>query len=697
MMNRHEENNARNPQTLLSRFAEQVRHDPQALAVIDRQVRLTYAQLASASERIAKGLLAQGASPAEPIALCMPRCWQWVATILAVLKVGAVVVPLDRASPARRRQLMLDDAGCVGLVTLGEDADSLAAPQHGWYVSVEALLEFPDQPALRLPEDFAVSSFLFYTSGTTGTPKAVDVGEPGLLRLARTDGCLDIRAGERVACLSNPAFDACNFELWAPLLNGGCCVIIADADLQDAQQLARVLETQQVDSLFMTVSLFNTLSADNPACFASLRQVLIGGEQVSAAAVRAWYQANPDSRCRIFNAYGPTECTTFAVCYPIPRDFAGDAVPIGRPLPDTGVQVLDPQQRAVASGEAGELYLSGSGVARGYRNRAAETEQRFLRLPTIDAGDVLHYRTGDQVRVNADGLIEYLGRIDRQVKVRGFRIEPGEVEQRILEHPQVAQVHVCTRRQAAEDHQLLAFIVPREALDYRDFDQHLRDNLAVWMRPHQLFVLQRLPLTSNGKIDQRALLEQPLKPWRPQAGSRADEQLSPALDWLLSQARRLLAQPELNGDDDWLGSGGDSLKAMRLRSAIRTHWRREITLGAVLSESFSALAERLGDEQGEASAYPPAPPVNRSGRAPATAEQSRLWLMQQRTPQATAYNVPLILHLAAGVQLSALVDAVQRLLTRHSGLRTAFVSAADGLHQQVHQREAVCQTFATGA
>ncbi|EPF65906.1 hybrid non-ribosomal peptide synthetase/type I polyketide synthase [Pseudomonas syringae] len=697
MMNRYEENIARNPQTLLSRFAEQVRREPQALAVIDRQVRLTYAQLASASERIAKGLLAQGTGPADPIALCMPRCWQWVATILAVLKVGAVVVPLDRASPARRRQLMLDDGGCVGLVTLGEDADSLAAPQRGWYVSVEALLEFPDQPALPLPEDFAASSFLFYTSGTTGTPKAVDVGERGLLRLAQTDSCLDIRAGERVACLSNPAFDACNFELWAPLLNVGCCVLIADADLQDAQQLARVLETQQVDSLFMTVSLFNTLSADNPACFASLRQVLIGGEQVSAAAVRAWYQANPDSRCRIFNAYGPTECTTFAVCYPIPRDFAGDAVPIGRPLPDTGVQVLDAQQRPVASGEAGELYLSGSGVACGYRNRPTETEQRFLRLPTIDAGDVLHYRTGDQVRVNADGLIEYLGRIDRQVKVRGFRIEPGEVEQRILEHPQVAQVHVCTRRQAAEDHQLLAFIVPREALDYRDFDQHLRDNLAVWMRPHQLFVLQRLPLTANGKIDQRALLEQPLKPWRPLAGSRADEQHSPTLEWLLTQARRLLAQPELSGEDDWLGSGGDSLKAMRLRSAIRTHWQREITLGAVLSESFSALAERLGDEQGAASAYPPAPPVNRSGRAPATAEQSRLWLMQQRTPQATAYNVPIILHLAAGVELNALADAVQRLLTRHSGLRTAFVSAADGLHQQVHQRDAVCQTFATGA
>ncbi|MFA1029623.1 Non-ribosomal peptide synthetase/polyketide synthetase [Pseudomonas syringae pv. helianthi] len=696
MMSRHQENNARHPTTLLSGFAGQVARNPHALAVIDQHVRLTYEQLAGTSERIAKGLLAQGTGRGDPVALCMPRGWQWVATIIAALKVGAVVVPLDRASPARRRTLMLDDAGCVGLVTLGEDSSAVST-QRGWHVSVETLLDYPDQPPQPVPEDFAELSFLFYTSGTTGTPKAVEVGERGLLRLAHTDRYIDIREGDRFACLSNPAFDACNFELWAPLLNGGCCIIIADADLQDARRLATVLETQQVDSLFMTVSLFNTLSADTPDCFASLRQVLIGGEQVSAAAVRAWYQANPDSRCRIFNVYGPTECTTFALCHPIARDFVGDAVPIGQPLPDTGVRVLDPQQRPVAPGEAGELYLSGSGVARGYRNRSTETAHSFVRLPVSDGGEALHYRTGDQARVNAEGLIEYLGRIDRQVKVRGFRIEPGEVEQRILEHPQVAQVHVCTRRQAAEDHQLLAFIVPREGLGYRDLDQHLREHLAVWMRPHQLFTLERLPLTANGKIDQRALLARPLKPWRADADSPHDDQHSPALDWLLSQARRLLAQPELNGHDDWLGSGGDSLKAMRLRSAIRTHWQREVALSALLSESFAVLAERLSDEQGAASAYPPAPPVNRAGRAPATAEQSRLWLLQQRTPQATAYNVPLILHLAAGIQLPALAEAVQRLLARHSGLRSAFVSATDGLHQQVCDRDTLCRTFDVGA
>lgn len=319
MMSSHKEGMVRHPATLLLRFAEQVRRNPEALAVIDQHVRLSYAQLASASERIARGLLAQGAGRGDPLALCMPRGWQWVATIMAALKVGAVVVPLDRASPLRRRELMLEDGRCVGLVTLGQDSDAVST-LRGWHISVEALLDYPDQPPQPVPDDFAELSFLFYTSGTTGTPKAVEVGERGLLRLARADSYIEIRAGDRFACLSNPAFDACNFELWAPLLNGGCCVIIADADLQDARRLATVLETQQVDNLFMTVSLFNTLSADDPGCFASLRQLLIGGEQVSAAAVRAWYQANPDSRCRIFNAYGPTECTTFALCHSIARE-----------------------------------------------------------------------------------------------------------------------------------------------------------------------------------------------------------------------------------------------------------------------------------------------------------------------------------------------------------------------------------------
>ncbi|MGN8120129.1 amino acid adenylation domain-containing protein [Pseudomonas sp. 22082] len=684
---------ASNDRPLLARFAEQVAGNPQASAVIDQSVTLTYAELASASERIARGLLARGVEPGQSLALCMPRCWQWLAAIIGALKVGAVVVPLDRASPRKRRELMLADAACVGLITLGEES---AWSPSLWQTSVEALLDQPDAPPQTLAEDFAEVMFLFYTSGTTGTPKAVEVGERGLLRLAHTDGYIEIRPTDRFACLSNPAFDACSFELWAPLLNGGCCVMIADEDVLDARRLAEVLERTQVDNLFMTVSLFNTLIAEWPSCFSSMRQVLIGGEQISAAAVRGWYRANPESRCRIFNVYGPTECTTFALCWPISRDFAGDSAPIGRPLPDTGVQVLDEQQRPVPAGEVGELYLSGSGVARGYRNRREETARQFVRLPDLDGGAQVHYRTGDLVRRNAEGLIEYLGRVDRQVKIRGFRIEPGEVEQRILEHPGVAQVYVCTRRQAAEDHQLLAFIVPRGDLDYHAFENHLRAQLAPYMRPHQLFLLERLPLTANGKIDRDGLLAQGLSPWHPVLAATDNENASPALDWLLSQARSLLGQPALSAQDDWLGSGGDSLKALRLRSAIRVHWQREIAIDTLLNEPFSSLAAQLSGETNGESIYPPAPPISSARRLPATAEQRRLWLLQQRSPTSTAYSVPLILHLAAGVEVAALAEALGRLVQRHPGLRTAFAAGADGLDQVIAEQGPTCRTFAVG-
>ncbi|WP_367256870.1 amino acid adenylation domain-containing protein [Pseudomonas sp. stari2] len=683
---------ASNDLTLLARLAEQVQRNPQAPAVIDGSVTLTYAELASASERIARGLLARGVEPGQSLALCMPRCWQWLAAILGALKIGAVVVPLDRASPLKRRELMLADAACVGLITLDEE------PQWSpslWQSSVEALLDQPDTPPQALAAEFAEVMFLFYTSGTTGTPKAVEVGERGLLRLAHTDGYIEIRPADRFACLSNPAFDACSFELWAPLLNGGCCVMIADEDVLDARRLAEVLERTQVDNLFMTVSLFNTLIAEWPSCFASARQVLIGGEQISAAAVRAWYRANPESQCRIHNVYGPTECTTFALCWPISRDFTGDLAPIGRALPDTGVQVLDEQQRPVPVGEVGELYLSGSGVARGYRNRPEETARQFVRLPDLDGGAQVHYRTGDLVRCNAEGLIEYLGRVDRQVKIRGFRIEPGEVEQRILEHPGVAQVFVCTRRLAAEDHQLLAFIVPRGDQDYHAFEAHLRAQLAPYMRPHQLFLLERLPLTANGKIDRDSLLGQPLNPWHPASVAMENDNASPTLDWLLSQARSLLGQPALSAQDDWLGSGGDSLKAMRLRSAIRNRWQREIPLDMLLNESFASLAGQLLGERGD-SIYPPAPGISRAARLPATAEQRRLWLLQQRSPTSTAYSVPLILHLAAGVEVAALGEAVNRLVKRHPGLRTAFASGAEGLDQLIAEQGSVCSTFAVG-
>ncbi|WP_419736043.1 amino acid adenylation domain-containing protein [Pseudomonas sp. COR18] len=681
--------------TLLGRFAEQVRATPLALAVLDRQTQLNYHELAAASERIAQGLLARGVLPGQSLALRMPRSWRWLSAILGALKVGAVVVPLDRASPLARQARMLEDGGCVGLMLDEPCAEPLA---NLWQADVTALLEHEAPSRLALPGEPAEVSFLFYTSGSTGTPKAVEVGERGLLRLVQPDGYIDIRPGDRFACLANPAFDAISFELWAPLLNGGACVIIADDDLLDARQLAQVLETQRVDSLFMTVSLFNTLAQEYPRCFASLRQVLIGGEQISAVAVRDWYRANPDSACRIFNVYGPTECTTFALCQPIARDFMGASVPIGRALPDTGLRILDEQQRPVTPGTVGELYLSGSGVARGYRHRPEETARSFLMLPD-DAGQPRrHYRTGDLVRENEAGLVEYIGRADRQVKIRGFRIEPGEVEQRLLEHPGVAQAYVCTRRQSAEDHQLLAFIVPRGTLEQADFDAYLRAQLPGYMRPHHLFLLDRLPLTANGKVDRARLLEQDRQPWRaiPTGELPAASEQGAELSWLLAQVRSLLGQPWLGAQDDWLGSGGDSLKALRLRSAIRRQWQVELNLAQLLGEDFAAVAARLATPQVSAAAYPPAPLPSAAWRLPATAEQRRLWLLQQREPDSTAYNVPLVLRLPVGVDPDALGAAVDQLVERHAALRTRFVSGPDGLDQWVAEQGTRCLRMPRG-
>ncbi|MET1077652.1 MAG: amino acid adenylation domain-containing protein [Pseudomonas sp.] len=679
---------------LIARFDAQQARAPDALAVIDPARRLSYAELAQASRRFAAALTARGVRPGQSVALALPRGWPLLAAVLGVLRVGAVVVPLDRSSPPARQAFMLQDAGCVGWVQAGAELDAVL-PAGCWQAPVEHLLDHcldgwlePSLPPLDI-------AFLFYTSGTTGQPKAVEVTEAGLLRLAQP-GYIRIDAGDRFACLSNPAFDALSFELWAPLLNGGCCVIIADATLRDPARLAAHVAAEQVATLFITVSLFNLLTVQQPDCFAQARQVLIGGEQLNAAAVRAWYRANPGSECQLFNGYGPTECTTFAFCHAIPRDFAGAVVPLGRPLADTGFRLLVDGQREAREGEEGELYLSGGGLARGYRNRPDETAQRFVRLTWLDQGRTRYYRSGDRVRLNAAGLPEYLGRVDRQIKVRGFRIEPGEIEQCLLEHPQVLQVHVCARRLEAEAHELLAFLVLRGSLAHEALATYLQTHLAPFMRPHRLFVLERLPLTANGKVDSAQLLAAGHRPWQAEhEPSGTADQL--CLQWLLQRSAQLLGLPALAPQDSFVGSGGDSLKALRLRFEIRQHWQRDLEVTSLLDDSFARLAERLAEALAgapDALAQPPAPPRCTTGRGVATAEQTRLWFVQQRAPAATAYHVPLMLSLEGPLNLPVLQRALDALVARHEGLRMAFEAGPEGLEQVVREHGAVCQVVA---
>ncbi|HET6856178.1 MAG TPA: amino acid adenylation domain-containing protein, partial [Streptomyces sp.] len=661
----------------------QALRSPQADAVVDGEVRLDYATLNAAAAAVATALGRQGVTAGQAVAVALPRSWRLVCVMLGILRLGAQVVPLDTQSPAERRVFILRDSAAAALV-YADPESATELPQGMKAIALDALLPvLPDVAAtVEAPPASGGVSFVFYTSGTTGRPKGVEVRDAGIMRLARP-GYIRVEPGLRYSCLANPAFDALSFEVWAPLLTGGCCVVLGDADVQTPERLAAALRRERVDTVFITTALFNAMVTAVPDCFAAAGEVLVGGEQLNPRVMRRWYRDNADSDTRLFNIYGPTEATTFALFHPIPRDFDGDVVPIGRPLPQTGALLVVPGHESVAApGEVAELLLSGAGLAAGYRNLPEETERRFVRLPWLDGGAERYYRTGDLVRADDEGAVQYVGRTDRQVKVRGFRIEPGEVERRVLAHPAVRQAHVCTRRAGHEGpNELLAFVALQQELPYEQFDRHLAALLPAYMRPHQIHLVQELPLNANGKVDQAALLAQADRPWRPAAADAPAA--TEAEREVLELAEEILGVTGLGLGDRWIASGGDSLKALRLCFAVRQRWGCDLPQAAVLRGDLATIARAVTTAgPGETRVYPAAA-VAGALSAPATSEQQRLWLVQRRAPRSRAYSVHQAFRVDGPVDTAALRRALRRVVARHAALRTGFGLGPLGLRQTV--------------
>ncbi|MFK0157742.1 amino acid adenylation domain-containing protein [Streptomyces sp. NPDC090493] len=656
---------------------------PSAVAVEDGDRLLDYAELDLLSGRVAVRLRERGVAAGQSVAICLPRSWQLVCVMLGIRRAGATVVPLDRLSPPDRQRHILDDSGAVAVVhdgttghAHGIDADLLLAPTAPPTATVTAPATTPTTTT-TVPAGSDTTAFVFYTSGSTGRPKGVEVTDAGVLRLARP-GWLDPRPGARYACMSNPAFDALSFEVWAPLLTGGVCVVLDDSEVHSPHRLASVLRERRVDTVFITVALFNTVVDKVPGCFAAADQVLVGGERLDPRAIRAWYEANPQARTVLHNVYGPTEATTFALCHPIPRDFDGDAIPIGTALPGTGLLLRTPDGRTAEDGEVAELLLCGPALATGYRNLPELTARCFVQLADEDGIPRRWYRTGDLVRRDADGRVVYVGRADRQVKVRGFRIEPGEVEQRILALPAVRRAHVCTRRDTADRHELLAFLVLGDGLSFPDYERHLGSALPPYMRPHHTHLVTELPLTANGKVDEAALVRDASLPWR---GSRADAvAVSAEQRPVLELAEEILTVGGLRPDDRWIASGGDSLKALRFRFEILERYGVDIAQDLVLRADFAALADAV--RSAGADPRPPVPPAPDTTTAPATSEQERLFLLHRRDPGDRSYDVPLAFRVRGAVDLRALRRALRSVVERHAALRTRLVPAPDGLLQR---------------
>ncbi|HEX6373983.1 MAG TPA: amino acid adenylation domain-containing protein [Longimicrobium sp.] len=649
-------------------FQEQAARTPNACAAVYGDRSLTYGELNERANRLAHHLAGLGVRPESRVAICMERGVDQVVAMAAVLKAGAAYVPLDPSYPAERLQLMLADSAVAALLTQESLRGALPVPAGVAVVPMDAdgarIAAAPaHDPAV--PAGPRTLAYVIYTSGSTGTPKGVAVEHRSVVRLVRGTDYVSLGAGDRVAQASNVSFDAATFEIWGALLNGGAVVGIPKEVALSPAGLADAIRAHSITTLFLTTALFNGIARERPDAFAPLTSLLFGGEAVDPAAVRRVIEAGGPRR--LLHVYGPTENTTFSSWHPVDKVADGaQTVPIGRALAHSSLLVLDGALQPVPVGVPGELYVGGDGVARGYLGRAALTAERFVPDAFAARPGARMYRTGDRVRWTADGAIEYLARLDGQVKVRGFRIEVGEVEAVLRQHPGVRECAVLVREDAGEKR--LAAYVAGDA-DAGTLRAHLRRTLPDYMVPAAFVSLDALPLTPNGKLDRKALPA-------PEYGA-AEEYLAPrtaterALAAMWGEVLRL---ERVGVGEDFFSLGGHSLLATRVVSRIREVFGVEVPLRVLFEgPTVAGLSERVDEMRREAP--PELPPVVRVARTealPLSFAQERLWFLDRLQPESAFYNVSAAPRLSGVLDADALRRALGEVVRRHESLRTTF-------------------------
>jgi nonribosomal peptide synthetase DhbF len=558
--------------TLGGLFEAQVAVTPDAVAVVCGAGQLSYRELDERANRLARYLIGRGAGPERIVAIALERGELLVIAELAVVKAGAAFLPVDARYPAERIAFMLRDAAPCLLVTSADLVGGLAgvagvpvllAEQIGGVVAGLAggVVVDAERAGPLLP---AHPAYVIYTSGSTGTPKGVVVSHAGLASLAYAQaGAFGAGAGSRLLQFASPSFDVSVMELLIVFPVGGALVIPPPGPLS-GEVLAAVLGELAVSHAFIPPA---ALSGVDPAVVAGVEMLVVGGEACPGELVARWSPGR-----RMVNAYGPTE-TTIVATLSAPLSGADDP-PIGRPIANTRVYVLDEWLQPVPPGVAGELYIAGAGLARGYLGRPGLTAQRFVACPFGGPGERM-YRTGDLVRWRADGNVEFIGRSDDQVKVRGFRIELGEIESVLARHPLVDQAVVMVREDRPGDKRLVAYVIPAAGgeLDAGVLRAHAAASVPEYMVPSAWVAIPGFPLTPNGKLDRAALPVPDYGALVSDRGPRTarEEQLCALFAEVLGVAR-------VGADDDFFELGGNSLLAVRLISRIRAELELPVTI-----------------------------------------------------------------------------------------------------------------------
>ncbi|KZE44088.1 hypothetical protein AV540_01955 [Brevibacillus parabrevis] len=669
-------------------FAETAARYPERIAAVAGDQQLTYAELEARANQLANYLQRQGVEAGTPVGLCVDRSLDMLVGLLAILKAGGAYVPLDPAYPEERLAFMLADAKISILLTQKHLSRKWKGRKRRTvYLDRDAKKwaeESPLPPVVDTTKDSL--AYVIYTSGSTGMPKGVLAVHRGIVRLVKNTNYVTISEEDVFLQASTVSFDAATFEIWGALLNGAKLVLMPP-DLPSLDELGEAIVQHKVTTLWLTAGLFSIMVDHNADYLRGVRQLLVGGDVVSVPHVRKVLALGGVT---VINGYGPTENTTFTCCNPV-TELGEDVTsfPIGRPISNTTVYVLDKHKQPVPYGAAGELYIGGDGLALGYLNNPELTAERFVENPFDPQKGSRLYRTGDLVRYLPDGTIEFIGRIDNQVKIRGFRIELGEVEAALALHPAVSETVVMARENDRGEKHLTAYVTVAndDAPEVADLQAWLKTKLPEYMVPSVYVFLDAMPLTANGKIDRRRLPE-------PEWGNRSEtkaytEPRNQAEELIASIWSQVLGVEKVGIHDNFFELGGHSLLATRVISRLREVFGVEQSVRSIFehptiaawSEQTAALQLGETDTDGSSTQIQP---VSRDGALPLSFAQQRLWFFDQLMPDNPMYNIPFALRLQGELDVAAWEKSLQAIIARHESLRTTFTDIDGQAVQVIH-------------
>ncbi|MFH9176777.1 amino acid adenylation domain-containing protein [Streptomyces albogriseolus] len=681
--------------TLTELFEAQVAAGPERTAVSHGHERLTYAELNAEANRIARLLTAHGAGPGRIVALALERGLRLLPALLAVLKTGAAYLPLDPGQPAERLRLVVEDAAPVALVT--EQAHA-----HLAHDAVPAVLLDDPQVTADLarrsgadltdaerhgPTGPSDTAYIIHTSGSTGRPKGVPVPHANVVRLfAAAAEHFDFRADDVWTLFHSYAFDFSVWEIWGALLHGGRLVVVPYAVSRSPREFLDLLHREGVTVLNQTPSAFEQLvdaDAEHGGDAGALRYVVFGGEALRPARLRPWTERHGLDRPALVNMYGITETTVHVTHHRLTAADLDDprrAGVIGTPLADLRVHLLDAVGRPVPPGATGEMYVSGAGVATGYLHRPELTAERFLDDPYGPPGTRM-YRSGDLARRRPDGTLDYLGRADAQIQLRGFRVEPGEIEAVLVAHPGVARAAVLPRHAGSGALHLVAYTVPSgdAPVSPADLRAHVAAHLPEHMVPAACVPVDALPLTANGKLDVQALPDPDFS--AAASGTRPTTPEQVLVCALFEDVLRL-PRESVGADAGFFDLGGDSLLATRLLARLRHETGAEIPITALFeTPTPAALARRLAVRAQDALPRPVLGEAARPERVPLSFAQERMWFLNRLDEGTATYHIPLLVPVGPDLDAEALDAALGDLADRHESLRTV-IAEHDGVPYQ---------------